>query len=47
MILQTDQLIEVKILNDIYTNLLVDVIDGALKFCDNYDAHVKDKYTLL
>lgn len=42
--LLTDQLKEVKSIEDIYVDQLVDVIDDAVECCDNYEEKVKSKY---
>lgn len=43
--LLTDQLKEVKSIEGIYVNQLVDVIDDIVECCDNYEQRVKDEYS--
>lgn len=45
--LLSDQLEEVKSIEGIYVDELIDVIDDAVECCNNYEQRVKDKYTLL
>lgn len=45
--LLTDQLREVKFIEGIYVDQLIDVIDDTVECCDDYDQRVKDKYSLL
>lgn len=45
--LLTDRLNEVKSIENIYVDQLVDVIDDVVECCDDYDQRVKDKYSLL
>lgn len=42
--LLSDQLIEVKFIEGIYVDQLVDVIDDSVECCDNYEQRVRDKY---
>ncbi|MEN9917848.1 MAG: hypothetical protein RL662_284 [Bacteroidota bacterium] len=42
--LLTDQLKEVKSIEGIYVDQLIDVIDNAVECCNNYDQKVKDEY---
>lgn len=44
--LLSDQLEEVKSIEDIYVDQLVDVIDDIVECCDNYDQRVKNEYSL-
>lgn len=43
--LLTDQLEEVKSIEGVYFDELVDVIDDAVECCENYDQRVKDEYS--
>lgn len=45
--LLTDQLKEVKSIEGIYVDQLIDVIDDTVECCDNYDQKVKDEYPFL
>lgn len=45
--LLTNQLKEVKSIEGIYVDQLIDVIDDAVECCENYDQKVKDKYLFL
>ena len=40
------QLKEVKSIEGIYVDQLIDVIDDMVECCDNYDQKVKDEYSL-
>lgn len=44
--LMTNQLKEVKIIEGVYVDQLIDVIDDAVECCDNYDYKVKNEYSL-
>lgn len=41
----SDQLEEVKSIEGIYVDQLVDVIDDMVECCDNYDQRVKEEYS--
>lgn len=41
----SDQLEEVKFIEGVYFDELIDVIDDAVECCENYDQRVKDKYS--
>lgn len=43
--LLTDQLEEVKCIEGVYVDQLVDVIDDMVECCDNYNQRVKDEYS--
>lgn len=45
--LLTNQLKEVKSIEGVYFDELIDAIDGAVEYCDNYKQKVKEKYSLL
>ena len=45
--LLTNQFKEVKSIEGIYVDQLIDVIDDAVECCDNYDQKVKDEYPFL
>jgi len=45
--LLNNQLIEVKSIEGVYFDELVDVIDDAVEYCKNYEERVKDEYSLL
>lgn len=45
--LLTDQLKEVKSIEVIYVDQLVDVIDDMVECCENYEDRVKDEYPFL
>lgn len=45
MKLLSNQLEEVKSIDGIYVDQLVDVIDDAVECCENYDQRVKDEYS--
>lgn len=45
--LLTNQLKEVKSIEGVYFDDLVDVIDNSVEYCKNYKERVKDKYSLL
>lgn len=45
--LLSDQLEEVKSIEGIYVDQLVDVIDDMVECCNNYKQKIKDKYSLL
>lgn len=42
--LLTDQLKEIKSIEGIYVDQLIDVIDDMVECCDNYEQRVKDEY---
>ncbi|MBF0651350.1 hypothetical protein IR083_21270 [Dysgonomonas sp. GY75] len=44
--LLTDQLKEIKSIEGIYVNQLIDMIDDMVECCDNYDQKVKNEYSL-
>lgn len=43
--LLTNQLEEVKSIEGVYFDELIDVIDDAVECCENYDQRVKDEYS--
>ena len=43
----SDQLEEVKSIEGVYFDELVDVIDDAVEYCKNYEQKVKERYSLL
>lgn len=45
--LLSSKLEEVKFIDGIYVDQLIDVIDDVVECCDNYDQKVKDEYSLL
>jgi len=45
--LLSNQLKEVKSIEGIYIDQLIDVIDDTVECCDNYEQKVKEKYSLL
>ena len=45
--LLTNHLKEVKFIEGIYVDQLIDVIDDAVECCENYEQKVKEKYSLL
>jgi len=44
--LLTDQLKETKSIEGIYIDELIDVIDDAVEYCENYEQRVKNEYIL-
>lgn len=45
--LLSNQLKEVKSIEGIYFDELIDVIDNHVEYCKNYDEKVKEQYSLL
>lgn len=45
--LLTNQLKEVKSIQGIYVDQLIDVIDDMVECCENYEQKIKEKYSLL